>query len=356
MRFLLLTLILVGCPRSGALNNHIDYESTPRLPSPSSGTYAQVPSTPTDHVVASVVGLRQWDASLSGAAAAIALSAVEGSGGLARWELREALWRAGYPYPIAEARGWSVPQKSPPPEALSVWLNASVEGDDIGLVRARASGGDAWVGIRAHPRVSVGTMPRYVDSGGTVVLPALPEVTYEVSDGKGKLLEGSLDTQQTFTLTIPGEWMFRLFDGQGTVAEFPLYCGIEPPTQALLEMPDMPVDTTKAAEERVRELLKKVRVDYGLAPFEDDTMLTSAVRSSIKEERDLGPLVEGLGFSLTKIWRCEGSTVEDCLDQLIWQPVNREVLLSTDYERFGVGGVLASSQLQLVIVVAGDEE
>jgi hypothetical protein len=53
-----------------------------------------------------MVGDLAFDRALESASAGLALDAADGTGGLARWELREAAWRGGWPYPVTDARGW----------------------------------------------------------------------------------------------------------------------------------------------------------------------------------------------------------------------------------------------------------
>ena len=47
---------------------------------------------------------RNFDPALCGATAGLALRAVENKGGLAGWEVREALWQAGCPYSVQRSR------------------------------------------------------------------------------------------------------------------------------------------------------------------------------------------------------------------------------------------------------------
>ena len=118
----LVWLLFMGC-RSGAPPSSVaDYISSPKLPAPSAGTYARVPQTPKDPVIASTTKSHNWDASLSGAAAGLALDFLETGQPITDWSAREAVWRAGYPYPVSRIRAWNTPQASPPPEALNLWL------------------------------------------------------------------------------------------------------------------------------------------------------------------------------------------------------------------------------------------
>ena len=66
-----------------------DYASTPRLPSPHSGTYARATSTPNDPVIAAIMGQHKWDASLSGAAAGLAVGRLMNNRAVTAWRARE---------------------------------------------------------------------------------------------------------------------------------------------------------------------------------------------------------------------------------------------------------------------------
>ena len=202
---ILTTLVLMGCPRSSPVPEIVNWSDAPRLPSPTSGSYTREDAAPTDPAVRLVMAGRSWDASLSGAAAGLALEAVNGDGGLTRWEIREALWRAGYPYPVDNARGWSTARETPPPQAVAAWVAAQSPTADVGLVRARASDGDAWVGMAANPRLDVGVQPRKVAVGSSVAVPAIPGAKIDVVDGVGKVEQRNLHQAQRYTLVTPGE-------------------------------------------------------------------------------------------------------------------------------------------------------
>src|SRR5690606_27529378 len=86
-------LLLLGACAGKQVDPTPDWNSTPQLPSPRAGSYARVPATPADPVVAALAAGHRWDESLSGAAAGLALAAVRGEGSLEEWLIREAAWQ-----------------------------------------------------------------------------------------------------------------------------------------------------------------------------------------------------------------------------------------------------------------------
>ena len=124
-QILAIALFGVGCgPKaqpSTATNS--PFATVPQLPNPKAGSYARVIQSPADPAVIAVLGDKRWDASLAGAAAGLALRSADKEGGFSAREIREAAWRAGYPYPISHLAVWQAQPKSPPPADVKVWLS-----------------------------------------------------------------------------------------------------------------------------------------------------------------------------------------------------------------------------------------
>lgn len=330
----------------------VDYRSIPRLPSPYSGTYDRNVSPSPDEVVGYLTAQHNWETNLSGAAANIALTAVAGEGSLTRWELRESLWMAGYPYPIKEARVWSSSNGTPPPAALIRWLERWTPEQDLGLVRARARNGDAWVGIVAQPRVDLGSLPREARVSDPVRLPPIPGGSYRAADANGVLHTGPLDEGATLLLTIAGEWLFEVSDSQGVVATFPVYAGVAAPKEALLRLKEtLSVGSASDASDLGSQLLAHVRTEFGLLPFSRNPLVDAAVRTHLRgDQRPMDELLAGVGLTVenTVIWRCSAGSVEDCVDQWVWSPEKRELLLSKNVDAMGLGAQLDTTGVEML--------
>jgi hypothetical protein len=359
----LLLAVLAGCARNTGPQSlaerakDLDWELTPSLPSPDVGTYMASAGKPKDPLVTTLVGNMSFDRSLEAAAAGMALSAVEGFGGIQRWELREALWRGGWPYPVFDARGWSAASGEAPPDDMLRWLEAFPEGDTIGLVRARGRLGDAWVGMRAHPEIDLGLLPRAAVLGQQLVLPQVEGATYRIADGGGTLFEGNLDRGDTLLLTSAGEWVVQVLRAGKELARFPVYVEIAPPDVPLLRTArDAPLIGTAAdADTWTRDLLKHVRTTYRLPPWEQMPMLDSAASTLAADpNRGADDVLKALGYDVGEalVWTCDDVTVENCLDRWIWDPRRREGLLSLTLDSVGLHTVLDARGLHLLLVLA----
>ncbi len=318
--------VLAGISFACAPKTPPDPMLAPRLPSPVAGSYARVPDTPADPVIAALVAKHSWDASLSGAAAGVALAAVAGTGGLERWEVREFAWRAGWPYPVDIIRGWSTSQGATAPAPLVLWLEALDPKADLGLVRARNAQGDAWVALTSRPRVDLGVVPRTFPGGATFVIPAVPGGRYAVADPDGRLWEGTLDVAHPVPLIASGEWLFEVADKLGVVATFPLYVACRPPEHALISAPP----AGQPIPDQVEALLHEAREAFGLNPWRRDPLLDSGARALLGGRTDAASLAESVGFSPSRatLWSCTGATVQTCLDSLLFDPRHRPDLLA----------------------------
>ena len=121
--------LVQGCSSKGGAA--IDYSIAPHLPTPNAGSYGRKKGSSKDQVIATMTNDSQFDAFLSGAAAGLALDAIQGKGGLMGWEVREALWQAGYLYPISSVAGWTTNHGQAPPETLFQWVQSTAEDEDV---------------------------------------------------------------------------------------------------------------------------------------------------------------------------------------------------------------------------------
>lgn len=344
-------VLAAGCPKRSPVSAD-DYAAPPHLPAPRAGTYARVPQEPVDPVIGALVDKRRWDASLSGAAAGLALGVLHDDHAITGWRVREASWRAGYPYPVRRVRAWSTPPGAEAPDELLSWLEALPAEADLGLVRGRNDSMDVWIAMMAEPRLSVGVQPRQVQLGARVELPAIPGCSYAVADPSGQLYEGALDISQRFDLEVPGEWLFRVDDGEGSAAAFPVYAGMIPPETTLLD--DAEASAASSVEERIAGVLASVRELYGTRPWERDPRLDAAASTLLsRAPPETAILAASLGFDPERFskWECLGTSVEDCLDRVIWDPRSRPGLLG-DTRYLGLATEVDAGRVRIVALLA----
>jgi hypothetical protein len=332
-----------------------DYENAPRLPSPIAGTYARAKAEAPDPVIQKLTLEHQWDASLGGAAAGLALEAIRDKNtGLERWEVREAAWRAGYPYPIQQITGWTTPIATEP-TGIRDWLGLVKHDQDLGLVRARGDRSEAWVGLVSNPRATIGSQPRQVRRGDNIRLPPIAGAKYIVGDPNGGLVEGSLDIAQDFEFDIDGEWLFDIVDSEGQIALFPIYVGMMPPDVGLLTWAPPPT-TPEAIIERVDALLRDIREAYGAQRWLRDSFLDQGAENLLLHpEKMPASIASALGYKPESTWKweCKARSIEACLDQILWNPLARPALL-TDSEFLGLAAAVNGRDIHLVALIARD--
>jgi hypothetical protein len=321
------------------------FAAAPHLPNPRAGSYARVIQSPTDPAVAAMLVDHQWDASLAGTAAGLALKSLDNNGGFSRRELREAAWQAGYPYPISHLAVWQAAAKAPPPADVQVWLSELSMEMDVGLVRARSGSKDLWVGLAAHPLIDLGVIPRETALQTPIKLAAISSATLEVSGPLGQHWDRDLSQGTTVHLDSEGEWLFAIVDATGDLARFTIYAGVDAPVTAIIEGPAQPVSNHKAVKISALDMLADARDSYGLLPWSEDPYLTSTAASLL--ENPSAPDEE----ESTKAWQCRGRTVEDCVDQMIWIPAYRTALLNPDTQYVGAAGHLSEEGVELRIVI-----
>lgn len=354
MKLTLTLLLLAGCPKPAPTTPLNPWSEVPRLPSPSANTYTRTREPPTDPPLAALVRDHPWDGALSGAAAGLALDLLRAPGsGLTRWRVREALWRAGYAYPALDARAWEANPDGSPPEVLVDWLGGISAGDDLGLVRARGGERDLWVALRARPAADLGPLPRQVALGGTFALPAVPGASWVIADANGLVQRGTLDAPTTIEATSTGEWLVRIASDAGPIATFPVYVGIVPPKVELFSA-DLLLRTPTDAIGRAESLLADLRATYGATPLQRDFMLDAGARSMLRgdvQEPDAVKLRLGLDPEQTAMWHCRATTVEACLDAVLWTPEYRRALFD-DASALGIAASVEPDGVHLTGIVA----
>jgi hypothetical protein len=343
-------LLLLACPKTSS--TLVDWEATPRLPTPRSNVYTTNPIRPLDVGVAAVIGGKRWDAVLSGAATGVALRLVAGTGSLTVPELREAALRSGWLYPIQGAQVWLGRPGVPPPPAVQQWAADAPADASIGLVRARSPLNDVWVGLLSRPRVQLGEIPRQLPVGAPLSLPAVKDATLTWADPYGDLQEAKLDKPWTGQLDVSGEWLFEVRDKDGIAALFPVYVGLVPPELDLLVPSEVP-ESWQEADNRTISTVERVRGAYGLRPFGSDMLMTAAARTAAENpSSSMADLAPRLGLSPDELWRweCQAPTVEACIDAILWDVRSRPGWL-TPHALYGRDVKLTNLGVQIVLLV-----
>lgn len=333
-----------------------DYGQTPRLPPPESNSYATAQEPPRDPVVAALTRGKAYEGALAGACSGIALSIAEGDGSLTRWELREALWRAGYAYPVYDARRWDTVVNGAPPRELLAWLEQLPEDESMALVRARGRERDHWIGMRARPEVDLGVMPRLAELGTVLQLPPVAGAVWEVADGSGRYTQGSLDEGARILLATSGEWVIAVRRTDRDLARFVIYVGIDGPSEPILHMDDLPppVSTEHDAELLARRTLEHVRQSYARKPFEASQVLDAAVSRYLdRPGSSATDILDGLGFPAAEVevWACDDVTVQACVDWWLWDPRRRDLLVTDAVDGYGLRTVMDATGVHLTVML-----
>lgn len=347
-------LLMTGCPKGRLLgSNSVNWQDMPRLPSPAAWSYARVKGTPPDPGVRSVMGLRNWDASLGGTAAGLALNLVHEKGGVTPPEVREAAWRAGWPFPIA--RVWTVGASigAEAPNRIRELVSQVPNQVDLGLVRARGDRQDVWVLVTSQPRIDMQVFPRQLPAGARLQLPAQAGVRFAVADPSGRLFEGHLEVDWSTSADQTGEWLVELRDERGVAARFPVYVGMIPPELTLLDGGEPPVNPPLASDQAF-DVIDRVREAYGLAEPQVDSLLQSAIPwAQLNPKLSTREIAERVGVDPANFWRmdCTGGTVEICLDPIVWDPRARPALLSGRL-LLGIGANIVSDGVRVTLLMA----
>lgn len=354
---LALLVLTTGCPKKPELPAAVttaDLAAAPQLPSPQAGSYARVVQRPKDPVIRGAVGDRSWDASLAGAAAGLALPASQEVGGFTRREIREAAWQAGYPWPVLSLGAWPTNEAGAPPPGVGEWLAAQPADRDVGLVRARNRGKDLFVGLAGKPQIALPLIPRQVPLGYVLTLPARTGAILRTSDSNGVFREQPLSQARDVQLEVPGEWLIQIRDDEGDLARFTIYVDEEVPTTPVLPRLNVPLTGSDAARDRAMDLVQRARDEYGAPPVTWDPLLEQAA-GALGPDEDPKNRAIGLAPSedLAIGFRCSASSVEDCIDTVLWDPRYRRAFVDRTEWSGGLKVTWTSERVQIVGVFAG---
>ena len=160
-----------------------------------------------------------------------------------------------------------------------------------------------------------------------------------------------------FLLSSAGEWLLQILRDGKEIARFPIYVGVDAATEPLLRAAQAPPLLTGDAETSAWaiELLTHIRATYHLPRWSPDPLLQSAARSLAADpDREPASLLRALGADpeTSLIWRCDDTTVENCLDRWVWDPRRRAGLLDPQTDALGLHGAVDARGVHLTLVVA----
>lgn len=360
MWWLLSVLMVAGCGPKAPAETPPDVKpgAAPILPAPDSAWYAPGESTPRDPLVAAIVGdVLPWKESLSGAAGALALGEpFVTPNGLVRWSAI----RAGYPHPIQQVITGEVPIDTFP-TALRDRLQSIVRpGDDLGLVRARIRHKDRWVAIIGRPALQIPTFPKEIDRGAP--LPLIAEGgEWSLQSPTGRIIEGTLPSEPT--LSQEGEWWLQIKRGDQTVMSVPIYVGLQTPMDPPVLVPGEVVIQPSDALELSYILLNELRDDFSRPLLRPDPVLETLAQHPLEQALvgQWDPAVgtrrlQGAGFVGGPVGQvyCEGRTVAECLDSLMWDIETRSVLLDPGLRVAGASAQVRTDGLAMVFNLASE--
>ncbi len=296
--------------------------------------------------MAQLVEGRRYDEALGGAAAGVALAALQGEAvddATVRWKSI----LAGYPLAVRGRAVASAPFGEVP-EDIRVALGLAPPNRDLGLVRARGPSDDLWVLLVGGERGDLPPFPREIAPGEALAL--APGLRWRVAAPDGSVA----DATGAPRMDQLGEWLVRGTDDEGVVVNVPVHVGVTtPPTPPVHDVVGLERLELAAA---ARRLVDDARARYGHPPADDDPALASLARSRLRVELAGGqaPSFEHLlrvgGFVRGRVAgsSCRAVDVRACVEAMWWSVDGRAVLVAP----FGSVGVAASPVEGGVVVVA----
>lgn len=336
---LLALLPLLACVHPAAVPTAPAAPPAPHLPAPVADLYVRHVGQPVDPLVAQVLGTRPWEEVLSGAAAGVALKAVnriEVDLARARW----AAVRAGYPYPVDRVDIVHVAHDAVPALPLPT-------SGDIGLVRARGPDDDIWVVLSGRGGPELPAIPREAQVGDSI---ALGELSWRAAGPAGDVREvaGSL------VLDRAGEWLLQARQGDTVVATLPVYVGASMPEEAPVGAAVSGQDAEEATFNAVAEVWKW----YGREAPVRDTGIDSVARVRLRQVQDGAPgaspavLLRRAGFvDGASGAECKAPTLAECIEQMWWSP-EQHAVFAAEYRALGVATQTEPGGVRVVVMAA----
>jgi hypothetical protein len=330
----------------------------PILPAPDGALYATGESTPRDPLIARAVSVGlPWQESLSGAATALALEqpfAPELSA--ARW----AAIRAGYPHPVRSLLIGSVPQDTIPETLIAELQRILADGDELGLVRARAGGSDRWVALIGRPRVTIAPFARELPLGAPLELETDADGWRLLSpsgvQSAGKMSERPL-------LSESGEWWLELTRQGRTALSVPLHVDMSTPPAPILTLPGTATPRPSEAVALAYTLVNDIRDEFDLTRLQTDPTLATLADYPLQLtladtwDRAQGEArLRAAGFVGGPVGQlsCEGRTVALCIDSLMWSLDERSMLLHPGLRLIGAEAQVTTDGIAMVLNTASE--
>ncbi len=336
----------------------------PRLPSPEALVYTMVLSQPRDVAVAMLAHQLPWDESLSGAAGAMAMDAMNGTDP-DLWTARWAALRAGFPYPVLTVRLQVCPMGCFAQDLMADLRQELQPGHMLGLARARGGEADYWVGLVGRADIRLAPVSRELPVGGSITLlepdqqaPAGAEVI--LVSPAGELWSKALDSKP-FSLGEDGEWWVHISAAGRVLAAFPVYVGVDaaasPPFPASVPVPAGDLYFA----DPLYLLLDEARDMFDWPRPERDPILQGVARARLEsllhpQERST-PDWPVAPSSCRASLSCElepGQGIERCFRDWYVQPGTRAALLNPRCDLAGAAGSRTDGGA-VVVVELGEE-
>jgi hypothetical protein len=329
-------------------------EQAPILPAIDADIYSTAPTTPRDHKVATAAAGLEWDESLSGAAANLAID-LSSNMPIDAASVRWAGLKAGWPYPVTYAAMELVDHQSDCPTSLLESIPAHTH---VGIARARGASADAWVVLATNvQRVAL-------PFSNVQALNSEFRLPYENSEGLSIRAYGSIGELQTgssIRFDHEGEWVLEVIDEaqQTLILRAAIYVEGESPDYAPIEPAPADMDNTEA---EILSMINEVRGHFVDGNLISEPLLSSTARSSLQEWIENGapsPSHEYLGaITLTgnppEALICVGETPRACVDQIYWSAQNRGALLNANQAGAGIASEVIDGVIHAVIHLAGN--
>lgn len=189
-----------------------------------------------------------------------------------------------------------------------------------------------------------------------------PRVIATLADGQARRLEtdvlGGRHFEATFACAGAGRHRIEVMadgpDGPRVVANFPVWCGAEPPTrhQVVLEDVDAAPRSEGDSEQRLFERLQAARAEHGLDPLVWDESAAEVARAHSLDMRDhefvahvspntgtVSDRMESHGIRARRVLEnvALAGSPDAAHDGLMESPGHRGAILSADVTRVGVG-------------------
>lgn len=199
---------------------------------------------------------------------------------------------------------------------------------------------DVWIGITARPHVDLGALPRVTSLGAPLRLPAIEGGSYVVADPVGRMQKGLLDEPTRILLQRTGEWLFLIQRGSQEIARFPVYVDMPPPSESVLAVDDpSSIIEVEDAEDLTEQLLEQIRDAWDMPLWKRSPVFDAAARAYVNDpDRGSKGVLAAVGYEGVDgvAWACDDATVQDCLDQWLWDPRRRATLSSRAIDSYGL--------------------